>query len=133
MTHRKPIQISRRALALALVATGGLGVGAGELAGPLAASQATAAHPATVPTACRTFATDVAGALQALAVVVKVEGSYALFIPKAYKDGQNHDTKSYASIETQLLAQVKKVNKENTVFRKLQGPLISNEKTCLAG
>ena len=132
MTNRNPIQISRRALALALVATGGLGVGAGELAGPLATGQASAVK-ASVPTACRSFATAVAGALNDLSVVVRVEGSYALYIPKAYKAGQGHDTKAYTSINTQLEGLVKKVLKENTAFQKLQGPLINNEKTCLAG
>ena len=88
---------------------------------------------ASVPSACRTFATGVAAALTDLSVVVRVEGSYALFIPKAYKAGQNRDTAAYASINTQLEGLVKKVLKQNTAFQKLQGPLISNEKTCLAG
>lgn len=132
MKNLNPIQVSRRALALALVATGGLGVGAGELAGPLAASQATAVS-AAVPSACRTFATNVASALDDLSAVIRVEGSYALFIPKAYKAGEKHDSTAYASINTQLERLVQKVLKQNTAFQKLQGPLIDNEKTCLAG
>jgi hypothetical protein len=88
---------------------------------------------AAVPSACRSFATGVASALNDLSVVVRVEGSCALFIPKAYRAGLKHDTKGYASVNTQLEGLVKKVLKQNAAFQKRQGPLIRNETTCLAG
>ena len=126
-----PITISRRRLALVLIACSGLGVAVGEAAAPPAPSQAHAVA-AAAPQACRAFADHVASALKDLSVVVGVEGSYALFIPKAYKDGQTNNASDYASIGAKLESLVKRVLAENTAFQNLKGALISSEKQCLA-
>jgi hypothetical protein len=126
-----PIHISRRMLALAVVVSGGLGVAAGELAASPAASQAHAVA-SSAPAACRSFATDVAGAIKDLSVVVGVEGGYALFIPRAFKDGQTGNASDYRSIGTQLESLVKRVLAENAAFQKVKGPLLRTEKQCLS-
>ena len=125
-----PITISRRMLAVGLISSGALGVAAGELAAPLSASQASATTASVA--ACKSFATDVAGALRDLSVAVSTEGKYALFIPEAYKDGQTKNTADYLSISTRLEGLVKQVLAQNNAFQKLEGPLVSTEKQCIA-
>jgi hypothetical protein len=58
--------------------------------------------------------------------------SYALFIPEAYKDGQTKNTADYLSISTRLEGLVKQVLAQNNAFQKLEGPLVSTEKQCIA-
>ena len=64
--------------------------------------------------------------------MVGVEGRYALYIPKAYKDGENHDSAAYLKIAGALEGLVKQVLAQNKAFGKLQGGLLSSEKQCLA-
>ena len=74
MTTRtgKSIVISRRAFATSLLASAALGVGAGELAGPLASSQAQpAAVAAKAPAACSQFAVNVGHAFTTLGTLLE--------------------------------------------------------------
>jgi len=133
MLHRRtPITVSRRRLAVALITAG---AAAGLLVGELAAAPTDSqARPlaAAAPASCKSFALDVSGALKALSIVVGDEGHYATFIPQAYQDGAKHDTGAYSSLAGKLTAIIKTVETQNTKFSKLESPLLSTEKACLA-
>jgi hypothetical protein len=129
--RRNPITISRRALAAALIASCGTGLLAGSLAAAPASSQARAIE-AAAPPACKSFAVDVAAALRSLSTVVGDEGHYATLIPQAYHDGATHDGSAYTALGVNLASLVKGVAAQNTAFSKLEAPLLSTEKACLA-
>jgi hypothetical protein len=72
MTHRrKSILLTRRTFAASLIASGALGIGIGEVAAPLAQSQAHAVAVASrAPVACAVFATDVGQAFEVLGAIL---------------------------------------------------------------
>ena len=78
------IQISRGTFAASLLATAVIGIGIGEVASPLASSQA---HPiaraAAAPQACDTFAVSVGNAFQILGTILEDASKYPPLIPEA--------------------------------------------------
>ena len=85
MTHRtKSIVITRRAFAASLLASGALGIGIGEVAAPLAQSQARPVAVASkAPAACGTFATNVGHAFEVLGTILIDASKYPPLISTA--------------------------------------------------
>ncbi len=118
--------------AASLLATGALGIGIGEVAAPLAASQARAvATAATAPAACNRFASSVGTAFEILGTLLTDASKYPPLIPKAEQAGE---TKSAAKVAA-LAAQLKTINAtvltQANRFAALKGPILSEENKCL--
>jgi hypothetical protein len=127
------IQISRRAFAAALFAAGTLGIGIGEVAAPLASSQAhPVARAAAAPRACATFATSVGTAFEILGTILEDASKYPPLIPKAEQAGAS---KSAAKVNA-MTAALKSINAtietQANRFAALKGPILSEEKSCLS-
>jgi hypothetical protein len=135
MTTRrsKSIVISRRAFATALLASATLGVGAGELAGPLSASQA---HPpaiaAKAPAACSQFAVNVGHAFTVLGTILEDASKYPPFISQAAEAGAAKNSAKLNSIAASVRAINNKVNAGAKQFAALKGPILSEENQCLS-
>jgi hypothetical protein len=132
-THAgRGIWITRRALVAALLATGALGVGIGELAAPLAPSQAhPAAAAASVPAVCDTFANNVGNAFKILGTILEDASRYPSFISQAAQAGAAHNNAKLNSIAASVTAVTSKITAQNTHFTALKGPILSEEKQCL--
>jgi hypothetical protein len=133
-THRtKPIAITRRAFAASLLASGALGIGIGEVAAPLAQSQA---HPVAVaakaPAACGTFATSVGHAFEVLGTILIDASKYPPLISTAEQAGAAHSTAKINAITNQVKAINAAILKQSSKFSALKGPLLSEEKKCLS-
>jgi hypothetical protein len=132
-THAgRGIWITRRALVGALLASGALGVGIGELAAPLSPSQAhPAAVAAAVPAACDTFAVNVGHAFTILGTILVDASRYPAFIPQAASAGAAHNNNKLNSIAGQVTAVTSEITSQAKHFTALKGPIISEEKQCL--
>ncbi len=132
MAHSsRHIMITRRSLAAALLASGALGIGIGELAAPLAASQAHA-RTASAPAACGTFAKSVGNAFQTLGTILVDASKYPPLISKAYAAGTSHSSSQYAAVTRKRLAINSLITTQSAKFNKIKGPLLSQERQCLS-
>jgi hypothetical protein len=134
-THRsKSLLITRRTFTTSLLASGALGIGIGEVAGPLAQSQAQPpAVAAKAPAACATFATSVGNAFVVLGTILTDASKYPPLVAEAYQAGLGHNTSKMTSITAQMSSTNSAILKQDSKFRALKGPLLSQEKQCLAG
>jgi hypothetical protein len=131
-THRSnTIQLSRGAFAASLLATAVFGIGIGEVAAPLASSQAHPIARAAAPKACATFAVSVGHAFQILGTILEDASKYPPLIPKAVTAGQNKSTSEVDAITSQLSAITAKVQSQAAQFAALKGPILNEEKQCL--
>ncbi len=127
------IQISRRAFAASLLATGALGLCIGEVAAPLAASQAhTVARAAKAPAACDSFAVNVGHAFQILGTILEDASKYPPLISKAYQAGQEKSTTKLNAITAQLNTVNGAVETQAARFSALKSPILSEEQKCLS-
>jgi hypothetical protein len=132
MTYRsKPITITRRTLALAMLASGALGIGIGEMAAPLQSSQAHA-RIAAAPPVCRTFENSVGTAFTILGTILEDAAKYPPLIPQAYQAGVSHSSAKYAAVGRQLLAITALIKTQDKKFNKIKGPLVTQGKACVA-
>jgi hypothetical protein len=132
MTYRsRPITITRRTLALAILASGALGIGIGEMAAPLQSSQAHA-RVAAAPAVCRTFENSVGTAFTILGTILQDAARYPPLIPQAYQAGVAHSSAKYAAVGRQLLAITALIQTQDKQFNKIKGPLIAQGKACIA-
>jgi hypothetical protein len=116
----------------ALLASGALGVGIGELAAPLSPSQAhPAAVAATAPAACDAFAVNVGHAFTILGTILEDASRYPAFIPQAASTGAAHNNVKLNSIAGKVSAVTSAINAQDKHFNALQGPVLSEEKKCL--
>jgi hypothetical protein len=132
--HRsKTIPITRRAFAASLLASGALGIGIGEVAAPLAQSQA---HPVAVaskaPKACSTFATSVGNAFVVLGTILTDAAKYPPLIAQAYQAGVAHSNSKMTAIASTMTSTNNAILKLDNKFKALKGPLLSEEKQCLS-
>ena len=134
MTHRtKSILITRRAFAASLLASGALGIGIGEVAAPLAQSQARqVAVAAKAPAACGTFATNVGHAFEVLGTILIDASKYPPLISTAEQAGAAHSTAKINVITNQVKSINAAILKQSGKFSALKGPLLSEEKKCLS-
>ena len=134
MTHRtKSIVITRRAFATSLLASGALGIGIGEVAAPLAQSQARpVAVAAKAPAACGTFATNVGHAFEVLGTILIDASKYPPLISTAEQAGAAHSTAKLNAITRQVKSINAAILTQSSRFSALKGPLLSEEKTCLS-
>jgi hypothetical protein len=132
-THRSgTIQISRRAFAASLAATGVLGIGIGEIAATPALSQArTVASAAAAPAACTRFATKVGNAFEILGTLLDDAAKYPPLIPKAIQAGQAKSTGAVNAIDTQLRTINGMIETQAGRFAALKTPILSDETKCL--
>ena len=126
------IQISRGSFAASLLATAVIGVGIGEMASPLAFSQA---HPiaraAAAPKACDTFAVSVGSAFQILGTILEDASKYPPLIPQAVTAGQQKSTSEVDAITSKVSAINAMVQSQAARFAALKGPILTEEKQCL--
>ena len=135
MTTRtgKSILISRRAFATSLLASAALGVGAGELAGPLASSQAQpAAVAAKAPAACSQFAVNVGHAFTTLGTLLEDASKYPPLISQAANAGLAKNTAKISGIATQVRTINTAVESQAAKFQALKGPILKQEHQCLS-
>jgi hypothetical protein len=126
------IQLSRRAFAASLLATGAIGVGIGEVAAPLASSQAhTVATAAKAPAACATFATHVGRAFQVLGTLLEDAAKYPPLIPKAIRAGEANSTADVDAIAGKLRVINAAVQSQLSRFDALKTPILKEENRCL--
>jgi len=124
--------ISKRAFAASLLATGALGIGVGELAAPLAPSEAHAVT-AAVPPACGKFAVDTGHALTYLGTALEDAAKYPPLIPKALSAGAAHSNAQVTQIKNALTAINGAISVQGAKFNAVKGPLLSQEHSCLGG
>ncbi|MGD1050486.1 MAG: hypothetical protein ABR947_05395 [Solirubrobacteraceae bacterium] len=126
------IQISRGTFAASLLATAVIGIGIGEVASPLASSQA---HPiaraAGAPKACDAFAISVGNAFQILGTLLEDASKYPPLIPEAVTAGQHKSTSEVDAITSKVSAVNALVQSEAARFAALKGPILTQEKQCL--
>jgi hypothetical protein len=125
------VQLSRRALATALLAATTLGVGIGEVASPLASSQAQVAKLASAPAACTTFATKVGTAFEILGSILEDASKYPALVPKAEQAGAAKNAAQIRAITAQLKSVNATVEAQASRFSALKGPILSEETKCL--
>ena len=115
-THRSAtIQLSRRAFATALLAAATLGIGIGEVAAPLASSQA---HP-------------VAKVAAAPGSILQDASKYPALVPKAEQAGASKSATKIAAITAQLKSVNAAIQAQASRFSALKGPILSEETKCL--
>jgi hypothetical protein len=128
----KSILISRRAFATSLLASAALGLGIGELASPLASSQA---HPPAVaakaPAACARFAIDVGHAFTVLGTILNDAAEYPPLISQAASAGLAKNTAKINAITGQVRKISAAVSSEGTKFAALKTPMSQQETQCL--
>jgi len=127
----KPITITRRTLAIAMLASGVLGLGIGEMAAPLQSSQAHA-RIAAAPAVCRTFENSVGTAFTILGTILEDASRYPPLIPQAYQAGVAHSSSRYAAVGRQLLSITALIETQDKAFNKIKGPLVAQGKACVA-
>jgi hypothetical protein len=135
MTTRagKSILITRRAFATSLLASAALGVGAGELAGPLASSQAQpVAIAAKAPVSCAQFAVNVGHAFTVLGTLLEDAGKYPPLISQAYSAGLAKSTAKINAITAQTRTIDSAVGTQAAKFQALKVPLLKEERQCLS-
>ena len=129
----KSILISRRAFATSLLASAALGVGVGELALPLASSQA---HPAAVaakaPAACSQFAVNVGHAFTDLGTILEDASKYPPLISQAANAGLAKSTSKINAIAASVRSINATVESQASKFAALKGPILKEEKQCLS-
>jgi hypothetical protein len=131
-THRSnTVQLSRGAFAASLLATAVIGIGIGEVAAPLASSQAHPIARVAAPKACQTFAVSVGNAFQILGTILEDASKYPPLIPKAVTAGQNKSASQVDEITSKLSAINAMVQSEAARFAALKAPILSEEKQCL--
>lgn len=129
----RSILISRRAFATSLLASAALGVGAGELAGPLASSQAQpVAVAAKAPAACSTFAINVGHAFTALGILLEDASKYPPLIAQAASAGLAKNTAKINTIAGQVRSINAAVSTQASKFEALKGPILKEETQCLS-
>jgi hypothetical protein len=134
MTTRtgKSILISRRAFATSLLASAALGLGIGELASPLASSQA---HPVAVvakaPAACSQFAVNVGHAFTDLGTILEDAAKYPPLISQAASAGLAKSTSKINAIAAEVRAINAKVQSGASKFAALKGPILKEETQCI--
>jgi hypothetical protein len=125
--------ITRRAFATSLLASAALGIGVGELASPLASSQA---HPVAVaakaPAACGTFAVNVGHAFDDLGAILQDAAKYPPLISQAAQAGAAHSNPKLNAIAAKVSAINTAITTLTSRFTALKGPLLSEEKQCLS-
>jgi hypothetical protein len=133
-THTgKSILISRRAFATSLLASAALGIGVGELAGPLASSQAQpAAVAAKAPAACSQFAVNVGHAFTTLGTLLEDSSKYPPLISQAASAGLHKNTAKINAIAGQVSTINTAVKGQAAKFQALKGPILAEEKQCLS-
>ncbi|HEX4035242.1 MAG TPA: hypothetical protein VHX66_12440 [Solirubrobacteraceae bacterium] len=124
--------ISRRAFAASLLATAALGIGVGELAAPLAPSQAHAVT-AAVPPSCGKFAQNVGHALTYLGTALEDAAKYPPLIPKAISAGEARSSAKVGQITSALKTINAAISSQGAKFNAVKGPLLSEEHSCLGG
>ena len=118
-THRSAtIQLSRRAFATALLAAATLGIGIGEVAAPLASSQA---HPVA----------KVGSAFEILGSILQDASKYPALVPKAEQAGASKSATKIAAITAQLKSVNAAIQAQASRFSALKGPILSEETKCL--
>ncbi|MGD0384575.1 MAG: hypothetical protein ABSB73_00410 [Solirubrobacteraceae bacterium] len=128
----KTIQISHRTFAVALLAAGTLGIAIGEVAAPLASSQAHAvARAAAVPAACDSFAKNVGTAFEVLGGILEDAAKYPPLIPKAEQAGEAKSSTQAAAIAAQVKTLNATIQAQANRFSALKGPILSEETKCL--
>jgi hypothetical protein len=132
-THTgKSILISRRALGVSLLASAALGLGVGELASPLASSQA---HPPAVaakaPAACAQFASSVGQGFTVLGTILEDAAKYPPLISQAASAGLAKNTSKITAIASQVRSINSAVSSQASKFSALKGPIFKQEKECL--
>jgi hypothetical protein len=135
MTTRtgKSILISRRAFATSLLASAALGIGVGELAGPLASSQAQApAVAAKAPAACSQFAVNVGHAFTTLGTLLEDASKYPPLISQAAAAGIAKNTSKINAIAGQVSTINAAVKSQASKFQALKGPILKEETQCLS-
>lgn len=125
--------ISRRAFATSLLASAALGVGVGELASPLASSQA---HPAAVaakaPAACSQFAVNVGHAFTVLGGILEDASKYPPLISQAANAGLAKNTSKINAITGQVRSINATIKSGADKFAALKGPILKEETQCLS-
>jgi hypothetical protein len=134
-TYRsKSFLITRRTFAASLLASAALGIGIGEVAAPLAQSQAQPlAAVAKAPAACATFATSVGNAFVVLGTILTDASKYPPLVAQAYQAGLSHNSSKMTSITAQMSSTNTAILKQNSKFQAIKGPLLRQEKQCLGG
>ena len=135
MTTRsaRHITISRRAFTASILASAALGLGVGELAGPLASSQAQpAAVAAKAPAACSQFATNVGHAFTVLGTLLEDASKYPTLISAAANAGLAKNTSKISAIADQVRTINAAVSAQASKFQKLRAPILSEEHQCLS-
>jgi hypothetical protein len=126
------ILISRRAFATSLLASVALGVGIGELASPLASSQA---HPAAVvakaPAACSQFAVNVGHAFTVLGAILEDAAKYPPLISQAADAGLAKSTSKINAIAAQVRSINATVESQGSTFAALKAPILKEENECI--
>jgi hypothetical protein len=126
------IQISHRTFAVALLAAGTLGIAIGEVAAPLASSQAhSVARTAAVPAACDSFAKNVGTAFEVLGGILEDAAKYPPLIPKAELAGEQKSSTQAAAIAAQVKTLNGTIQTQANRFAALKGPILSEETKCL--
>jgi len=127
------ILISRRAFATSLLASAALGLGVGELASPLASSQA---HPVAVaakaPAACSQFAVNVGHAFTVLGTLLEDASKYPPLISQAADAGLAKSTSKLNAIASEVRTINAAVNSQASKFTALKGPIFKEENACLS-
>ena len=127
------ILISRRAFATSLLASAALGLGVGELALPLASSQA---HPVAVaaraPAACTQFAVNVGHAFTVLGTILDDASKYPPLISQAADAGLAKNNSKISAIAAEVRAISATVNGQASKFTALKAPLLKEENECLS-
>jgi len=126
--------ITRRTFAASLLASGALGFGIAEVAGPPAQSQAQPpAVAAKAPAACSSFATSVGNGFVVLGTILTDASKYPPLVAEAYQAGLAHNTSKMTSITAQMSSTNTTILKQNSKFQAIKGPLLSEERQCLGG
>jgi len=131
-TRSRTLQISRRAFAASLLASGALGVGVGELAAPLSPSQAHVAVAAKAPAACGQFAVNVGHAFVILGTILEDAAKYPAFIAQAASAGASHSTAKLKQISAGVSAVTQAIDAQASSFSALKSPLLKEESQCLS-
>jgi hypothetical protein len=123
------IRLSHRAFAAALLAAGTLGIAIGEVASPLASSQADPlARAAAVPAAWTPWATNVGHAFTILGGILDDASKYPALIPKVE---QARNSTQDATITAQEESINKSIQTAANSFAALKSPILSEEKKCV--
>jgi len=131
MSHlNATITTTRRNIALAMLASGALGIGVGELAAPLQNSQAQVAHAAAAKPSCIAFAHDTGAGFTILGNVLIAASQYPALIPKAWNAGLARSAAKYTIVGKDIVAINTKIQALGAKFNKLKTPIEAEAKAC---